>query len=243
MSAYYRTINGQRYDADLLEMAEGLMEGHGDGRLSLADVEALWEAAFDGMGMTAIEMATLNYIRENENPTRPAKEWLDEQGIGKGENNTCLSDAGKTSAEMDIQGLRLMRFFPDEIKSQEELGGKVPFVEAFQTALAMIFDAKHHNESPYAVVKSTEFDDEGTLTEHEDITEKIQDLLDYGVLFLVPLDTPPNPDANMDYYPPENGEKVADNWIFNLTLDELSDHLYWMVVPGNGGEAYVYGFN
>lgn len=242
MSSYYRTINGQRYDADLLEMAEGLMEGHGDGRLSKADVEALWEAAFDGMGMTAVEMATLNYIREHENPTRPAKEWLDAQGIGKTESNTFLSDAGKITAEMDLQELKLMRFDPDEIQAQAQMGGDTSFADAFQTALSILFQPADKNESPYAIVQSSEFE-EGTLETHQEISDKLKDLLNYGVLFLVPHDTPPNPDANMDYYPPENGEKVSDNWIFNLTLDELSDHLYWMVIPRNGDAPYVYGFN
>lgn len=243
MSSYYRTINGQRYDADLLEMAEGMMEGRGDGRLSRADAEQLWEAAFDGMGMTAVEMATLAYIRAHENPTKPAKEFFDEQGVGKAENDCYLSKAGQISGEYGLEELQLMRFDIDEINAQEAIAGEVKFEAAFRKAMDALFDATHQQESPYYVLEHSEFDDETVLDTHEQKVNKLKELINYGTLFLVPHDTPPNPDANEDYYPPENGESVAENWIFNLIIDELSDHLYWMVVPRNGGNVLVYGFN
>ena len=42
----------------------------------------------------------------------------------------------------------------------------------------------------------------------------------------------------------EYGESVTDNWVFFLTIDELSDHLYWAIVDRQGVSAtYNYGFN
>jgi hypothetical protein len=42
----------------------------------------------------------------------------------------------------------------------------------------------------------------------------------------------------------EHGESVVDNWVFFLTIDELSDHLYWAIVDRQGVTAtYNYGFN
>ena len=42
----------------------------------------------------------------------------------------------------------------------------------------------------------------------------------------------------------EHGESVVDNWVFFLTIDELSDHLYWAIVDRQGVVAtYNYGFN
>lgn len=243
MSSYYRTINGQRYDADLLEMAEGLMEGHRDGRLSQADAEQLWEAAFDGMGMTAIEMATLAYIREHENPTRPAKEFFDEMGVGKLNTNDCLTKAGRIAAEFGLEELQLMRFYIEEVQAQEALGGKVGFEPAYRAALAALFEAKYENESPYYIASNTAFEGEEQPNGHDEIVAKLKELINYGVLFLVPHDSKPNPDVSIDFFPPENGETTQDNWIFNLYVDELSDHIYWMVVPRNGDAVSVYGFN
>lgn len=243
MSSYYRTINGHRYDVSLLEMAEGMMEGRGDGRLSLADVEQLWESAFDGRGMTAVEMATLAYIREHENPTRPAKEWLDEQGFGRHAENNFLSWAGQVTSKHDLEELRLMRFYLEEIANQSRLPGSVSFPVAFERAVEAILDPAHQNESPYQVISKTEFEDGGTPQSPAEIKDKLKEMINYGTLWLVPMDTPPNPNASQDYYPPENGESVQDNWIFNLTLFEVSDHLYWVVVPRNGDPLKVYGFN
>lgn len=242
MSSYYRTINGQRYDNDLLEMAEGLMEGRGDGRLSRSDAEQLWESAFDGLGMTAIEMATLAYIREHENPTRPAKEFFDEMGVGKAAQNSCLSKAGKIAAEFGLEELQLMRFDFEEINAQEALGGSVTFEEAYRNALEALFDPQHQQESPYNIASVTEFD-EGKLNGHDAIVAKLKELINYGVLFLMPLNIKPNPDVSLDFFPPENGEKPEENWIFNLYADELTDHIYWMIVPRNGGAVKVYGVN
>ena len=42
----------------------------------------------------------------------------------------------------------------------------------------------------------------------------------------------------------EHGESVVDNWVFFLTIDELSDHLYWAIVDRQGVDGtYNYGFN
>ena len=47
-----------------------------------------------------------------------------------------------------------------------------------------------------------------------------------------------------NFYPPEYGESVEDNWAFFIYLPELSDHLYWVIVDKSGEkETYNYGFN
>ena len=46
--AYYKIIDGKKYDAELIELAEKLTSGNGDGRLSKADAEQLLEAVKDG---------------------------------------------------------------------------------------------------------------------------------------------------------------------------------------------------
>lgn len=44
--------------------------------------------------------------------------------------------------------------------------------------------------------------------------------------------------------PIENGETIADNDIYELTFPELSDHIYWIVLPkGSDQKPYLYGFN
>jgi len=43
---------------------------------------------------------------------------------------------------------------------------------------------------------------------------------------------------------PEHGESVNDNWIIELRIRSLSDHIFWSVVDRQGKKpTYNYGFN
>lgn len=73
---YYKTIDGEKYDGELIELADKLTAGAGDGRISKADAGELLEAVKDGANYTDIEKATIKYIRENYNWTDAADEWF-----------------------------------------------------------------------------------------------------------------------------------------------------------------------
>lgn len=74
--AYYKTIDGKKYDGELLELAEKLTAGAGDGRLSVADAGQLLEAVKDGDSYTDIEKDTIAYVRDNYKWTEAADEWF-----------------------------------------------------------------------------------------------------------------------------------------------------------------------
>jgi len=73
---YYKTIDGTKYDGELLELAEKLTSGAGDGRLSKADAAEILDAVKDGNSYTDIEKGTVKYIRENFKWTDAADEWF-----------------------------------------------------------------------------------------------------------------------------------------------------------------------
>ncbi len=74
--SYYKEIDGKKYDRALLETADELVSGAGDGRLSKADAEQLLEKVKDGDSYTDIEKDTVKYLRENYNWTDAADEWF-----------------------------------------------------------------------------------------------------------------------------------------------------------------------
>lgn len=74
--SYYKTIDGNKYKAELLELADKLTAGAGDGRLSQADAEQLMAAVKDGGIYTDIEKDTMSYVRDNYNWTDAADEWF-----------------------------------------------------------------------------------------------------------------------------------------------------------------------
>jgi DNA-directed RNA polymerase subunit F len=74
--AYYKEINGKKYDADLIAAAEKAVAGKGDGRISIADAKSLLEKVKDGNSYTQIEKDTMAYIRDNFKWTEEADEWF-----------------------------------------------------------------------------------------------------------------------------------------------------------------------
>lgn len=73
---YYKTIDGKKYDGDLIAAAEKAVEGHGDGRISMEDAKMLFEKVRDGDSYTDLEKDTMAYIREKFEWTEKADEWF-----------------------------------------------------------------------------------------------------------------------------------------------------------------------
>ena len=61
----YVTIDGQKLEKELLELAKHHTTGAGEGKLSKDEVADLFKSANDGQGVTDTEKATLTYIRSN----------------------------------------------------------------------------------------------------------------------------------------------------------------------------------
>ncbi len=66
-------------DGELLDIANKAVEGEGDGRISKKDAELLIDAVKDGGSYTAIEKATMEYIRDNYKWTESADGWFRSQ--------------------------------------------------------------------------------------------------------------------------------------------------------------------
>jgi hypothetical protein len=61
----YQTIDGVKYEKELLDLAKEHTTGRGEGKLSKAEVADLFKSANDGQGITETEKRTLAYIRKN----------------------------------------------------------------------------------------------------------------------------------------------------------------------------------
>ena len=74
--SYYKEIDGKKYDKELLETAEAMIKGAGDGRISEADAGKLLEKVKDGDKYTDVEKDTVKYLRDNYKWTDKANEWF-----------------------------------------------------------------------------------------------------------------------------------------------------------------------
>jgi hypothetical protein len=79
MASQYKSINGIKYERDLLSFAEAA-----NGKtMTRADAESLWEKAMDGGKVTPTERRTLEYIMENFKVNDAAKTYLKAKLDGK----------------------------------------------------------------------------------------------------------------------------------------------------------------
>ncbi len=73
----YVTIDGQKYEKELLELAKEHTTGRGEGKISKDEAADLIKSAQDGVMVTDIEMATLKYIRSSFDFTDAAATFFD----------------------------------------------------------------------------------------------------------------------------------------------------------------------
>lgn len=75
----YVTIDGNKYEKELLDLAEAHTTGRGEGKISKDEAADLLKSASDGQGVTDTEMATLKYIRETFEFTDAAASYFDDE--------------------------------------------------------------------------------------------------------------------------------------------------------------------
>lgn len=74
----YVTIDGEKYEKELLDLAKEHTTGRGEGKISKEEASILIESAKDGVKVTDTEMKTLKYIRANFEFTDAAAKQFDD---------------------------------------------------------------------------------------------------------------------------------------------------------------------
>ncbi len=74
--AYYLVIRGKKYDRRMVELADGLTQGRGDGRISINDAKNLLRVVKDANNYSDIEKQTMEYIRKNYKFTKEGDEFF-----------------------------------------------------------------------------------------------------------------------------------------------------------------------
>lgn len=75
--SYYKTIDGKKYDGEIIELADKLTNGGaGNNPISKDDAGELFKAVRDGGTYSDVEKDTMAYIRSNYKWTDAADEWF-----------------------------------------------------------------------------------------------------------------------------------------------------------------------
>lgn len=74
---YYKTIDGKKYDGELIELADKLTNNKAaNNPISKADAAELLEAVKDGDSYTDVEKDTVAYLRKEYTWTDASDEWF-----------------------------------------------------------------------------------------------------------------------------------------------------------------------
>ncbi len=131
-----------------------------------------------------------------------------------------------------------------EFKWTVDLGSQNQTLPAFQAAIKTLFEKDAELESPLSIVHSILAEESPARGGDEESwnrsRQKLDQYLDSPDSTLVLLE---GKDDGRGFLP-EQGESTEVNWIFSLVIPELSDHVFWIVVPkDSSAKPYVYGFN
>jgi len=130
----------------------------------------------------------------------------------------------------------VLRFPASDLDEQSAFAddGSICLQDAISSAIDSLLWDSSDLESPLALMLDI-IDDESAAR------AALQDFLNRAsTLFaLVPL----SPQRGSGVFPPEHGESIEANWVFFVAIGDFSDHLFWVVVPRDGGDVLNYGFN
>jgi hypothetical protein len=164
---------------------------------------------------------------------------LKDYAEGEGESTDCLSDSEAEAVVAEILGAHGITELevilpPDEVcAQQEQYDNLVSFSAAVEAAVLSFLSDAEDMDSPLARLEFVE----GGPCLAGDPSDRVRCFMDRE-------DSSFELIGSLSRFPPEHRESLAENWSFYLSMDALSDHLFWGIVDRSGAQpAYNYGFN
>lgn len=128
-----------------------------------------------------------------------------------------------------------------EVKAQAgHFAGDKRFEDAVSDALTSIIHDRSDLESPLSLARELCVDDDKS----NECARNVLMHFWHKPKSSMALIGRTNQDNRSNCFMPERGEHIEDNWLFCVRLPELSEHLFWAIVPRNRIQAaYNYGYN
>lgn len=227
IKSYYKVIDGLRYDRKILNEADRLVAGKGDGRISQEDAELLLPLFGDFGDITIVEERTLKYLTENYSWTQAAEAWFFPRfdPISK-QSSVEPQLLAIVKHEFGLKEMGFAFFKSEALQQMLDFKNKVSLPDALRKALDNLLHTNEKFSFGDMVPKYT--------------SDPIKSFLEGGRLVLLPGDM--SSEKTYPNFPsPSRGESLQQNWIFGLELFDLTDDIFWTIVPRNGeGEVYNY---
>ncbi|MCI4669028.1 MAG: hypothetical protein MRZ79_12915 [Bacteroidia bacterium] len=248
--SHYKTIDGKKYEAELLDLADSLSKGSGDGRISVEDAQKLFESASDGKGFTLIEQRTIAYIKEKYSWTQAALHWFaDALKAEIPSEDEALEMIGQLLSRYELEGMKV-RIKGDEVREQSSFAGSIlQFDSALESAIHA-FLTEEHSSSPKSEIKLLtnirpfQFEDEASYLEasQQALIAKMNEGASLSLIEVYTQEMKREKERTEEVlHYPENGEAVEQNWIFKLRVPDIKS-TFWAIIDRKGQNTpIVYG--
>jgi len=236
---YYKTINGRRYDRSLLEQAASLIQGRGDGRISLDDAKALFQATEANGLISTTEVRTLRYILDHYVLTSPAYEWL-----WSALRRQSPLQRNIDSILREVFGLTTMRWVIDDAAVAEHVrlyDGATSFPVALREIIEEFISGVESRATLRDII-SHRFQIDPS--DDETLNAKILQALNKATLFAFPtnyLDLIRR--GELDFKHPPFTHRVKEYWPFGLRVPDLKSYYFiGFVNRNNWWDVYHTGY-
>lgn len=248
--SYYKTIDGEKYEKSLLDLANELSKGRGDGRISEDDLKQLTKAVLDGAEITAIERKTLKYILKNFQFTEKAKNWYWEYTPVIADDRRFRSRMYRLLDDYRIDYTEL-KIDPRVVENMNQtLASRISFFKALQLAVELFLSDNNRNSPLYEV--------DNIVSEYLGISPNdlkevtkwpgvvlglLKERINEGYIELLPVWEDMTEEERGDLQIPDIDVSAKDSWIFYLGI-RTDDHQFFAIVDRQGEKApYIYGYN
>lgn len=225
VKSYYRVIDGLRYDRKVLAEADRRVAGQGDGRISLADAELLLPLLSDFGDITIVEERTLQYLLTHYQWTPEATDWF-LQRVNRISKQSSIAPLliQIMKAEFGFRRLPFAYYKSEALQQMLNYENKISLPDALRKAITSLLQDTSDQSFGYIRYSS----------------EPRQTFLEGGRLVLLPGNMAS--ERKLSSFPaPNRGESIRKNWLFGLELFDLTDDIFWIIVPRDGsGPAYNY---
>jgi hypothetical protein len=140
-------------------------------------------------------------------------------------------------SHFNLPKLKIIAYRKEVMQQAKKYGGSISFEDALKSAIQSYLTDGTKSDSPYWLIEQVP-DDYGLNYDNnsaENITQVLYDYLNDGHSTIELI-------TSESKFPPEEGEKITDNWVFLLKASRFSASLHWAIVPRNGNKVYNYGY-
>lgn len=227
-----RFIQGKKYNRDLIEAVEALVEGKSSHTLDQQDAQRILTYALAKSPFSATDRRTLQYLLPNFSWKNHTENWF-EASLNHHPKDALEKVEQVLEEEFSLFHIKLS--IPNTVNEQNCV---VNLAQSVRLAIQSFLNNRQDNNVAGVIYRSYDL----PANKAESLLQTIQqDLFRHATLSLI---TPKSDqgDPPQPLLLPAKKESTVSNWVWGLRLHDLPEYYFWAIIDKEGEkEVYHYG--